>query len=245
VLRGAAIVGQGVMGDHGSGERAMISIQVQHMGLRDVPPEFRARFLEERRDAREAAVVFARVCEEGRADQLYNAAQWLNECSSEAWRLAMIKVARLPTVASHVRDAFLPIWIESKMLPLRVGNRRVLADALRVLLPGNYAGLPLSLYRGASAGERRRRIYGFSWTTDITIARKFAEHWAQPAPIWGAAPGDGGVILKAVAPPEAILLMRQPQDYYDEGEVVVDPFRLGQIKLVERLRGPAVTRNPV
>jgi hypothetical protein len=39
-----------------------------------------------------------------------------------------------------------------------------------------------------------------------------------------------------VAPPEAILLIRQPQDYYDEGEVVVDPFRLGQIKLVERFR---------
>jgi hypothetical protein len=32
-----------------------------------------------------------------------------------------------------------------------------------------------------------------------------------------------------------MLLIRQPEDYYDEGEVVVDPFRLGKIRLVERL----------
>jgi hypothetical protein len=190
--------------------------------------EFRAQFFEERRHARQAAAAFARACEEGRVDQLYNAADWLNECV-DAWRLAMIKVARLPSVASEVRDAFLPIWIESKMLPLNVGNRRVLADALRVLLPGDYTGPSLSLYRGTGGFERRRRIYGFSWTMDVTIARKFAEHWAQPAL------NEGGVILKTVAPPEAILLIRQPEDYYDEGEVVVDPFRLSQIKLVERL----------
>jgi hypothetical protein len=44
-------------------------------------------------------------------------------------------------------------------------------------------------------------------------------------------------------PREAVLLIRKPGDYYirkpgdyyDEGEVVVDPFRLGRIKVVERL----------
>jgi hypothetical protein len=46
-----------------------------------------------------------------------------------------------------------------------------------------------------------------------------------------------GVILQTLAPPEAILLIRKPEDYYDEGEVVVDPFRLGKIKVVECLPG--------
>jgi hypothetical protein len=51
-----------------------------------------------------------------------------------------------------------------------------------------------------------------------------------------ASPGQWTVLLRTVAPAEAILLIREPSpDYYDEGEVVVDPFRLGGVKLVERL----------
>jgi hypothetical protein len=155
----------------------------------------------------------------------------------------MIMVARLPSVTPEVRDAFLRIWIEHKMLSLTVGNRRVMANALRVLLPGDYTGPPLTLYRGASGSERRRHIYGFSWTTDVTIAQEFAEHWVQPVP--GPWKNDG-VILQTEAPPEAILLVRKRGqieayedgkwvEYYDEGEVVVDPFRLGKVELVERL----------
>jgi hypothetical protein len=91
----------------------------------------------------------------------------------DAWRLAMGHIARLRSVTPEIRDAFIPIWVEHKMLALRVGNRPVLANALRVLLPGNYSGPPLALYRGTSGWERRRRLYGFSWTTDVAIARKF------------------------------------------------------------------------
>jgi hypothetical protein len=50
-------------------------------------------------------------------------------------------------------------------------------------------------------------------------------------------PAREGVILQTLAPPEAILLIRPPEDYYDEEEVIVDPFRLGKIKVIERLRG--------
>jgi hypothetical protein len=42
-------------------------------------------------------------------------------------------------------------------------------------------------------------------------------------------------VLKTVVPPDAVLLTRQPEDYYDEGEVVVDPFRLGRVDVVERI----------
>jgi hypothetical protein len=40
------------------------------------------------------------------------------------------------------------------------------------------------------------------------------------------------VVLQTLAPPEAVLLMRKPEDFYDEGEVIVDPFRLHRIRTV-------------
>ena len=38
------------------------------------------------------------------------------------------------------------------------------------------------------------------------------------------------VVLRTEAPADAVLLIRQPEDFYDESEVVVDPFRLGKIE---------------
>ena len=100
----------------------------------------------------------------------------------------------------------------------------VRARALRLLLPRNYRGAPITLYRGTAFRERRFGAYGFSWTEDRAIARNFAEKWKV----------DGGVLLETVATPEAILLVRKPEDYYDEGEVVLDPFRLGRVHVGER-----------
>jgi hypothetical protein len=42
----------------------------------------------------------------------------------------------------------------------------------------------------------------------------------------------GPAILSTVAPASAILLRREPEDYFDEGEVVVDPFRLGVVTVI-------------
>ena len=195
-----------------------------------LPPHFRKRLQQERREARQAAAAFAAVCSRNDAAALFNVSLWLDQCVNDAWRLAMAKVARLPAVSRGMQEAFLPIWVEHKMLPLVVGNRRVLADALRVLMRSDYAGPPLTLYRGACSSERRRRLYGFSWTTDFPTARKFAEHWAKPEL------QSEGIVLQAVVPTENILLVRKPEDYYDEGEVVVDPYGIGRVKVVERLR---------
>jgi hypothetical protein len=194
-----------------------------------LPPEFRDQLQQQRRDARKAAANFAAVCSRGDADELYNAGLWLDECV-DAWRLAMAKVARLPAVSRSIQEAFVPIWVEHKMLPLNVGNRPVLVRALRVLMCSSYTGSPLTLYRGTTNGERRRHLYGFSWTTDQTKAREFAEQRTHPEF------QVEGVVLQAVVPAEAILLVRKPEDYYDEGEVVVDPFGIGRIRVIERLR---------
>jgi hypothetical protein len=65
--------------------------------------QFYARLREERRKARQAALAFARVCEDGRADQLENEALWLDECLG-AWRIAFMAIARLKQVTPEVQD---------------------------------------------------------------------------------------------------------------------------------------------
>ena len=77
-------------------------------------------------------------------------ATWLDACV-DGWRLGMLKVARLEKVSQEIQQAFVPIWVEHKMLPLKVGERSVPAKALRVLMPAGYSGAPLRLYRGANA----------------------------------------------------------------------------------------------
>ena len=198
-----------------------------------LPPEWRDRVLKERREARRAAANFAAVCASGDADALYNASRWLNESSHNARCLAMARVGRLPAVSRDIQEAFLSIWIEHKHLSLATGNRRVLLTALRKLLPCDYSGPSLTLYRGTISTERRRRLYGFSWSTDPGIARNFAHGKVYPEL------QIEGVVLLASVSAEAILLVRKPEDYYDEGEVVVDPFLIGKVKVVELITSPS------
>jgi hypothetical protein len=178
----------------------------------------------ERRADRYAAKAFARACELGDAEQ-FLVATGLVQNAVDGWRLALKKVARLSSVSDEIKAAFLNVWIETKMLPLYVGDRRVLVDALRVLLPVAPQDKPMHLFRGTSVRERRHRIYGFSWTTRLDIARRFAEHWQST--------GLGGVVLETTAPADAILLVREDEAYYDEGEIVVDPFRLISVKAIK------------
>jgi hypothetical protein len=201
------------------------------MTTSQLPPEFRAHVLERDRAARQAANAFLRICKEGSADQIETAALWLDETVG-GWRRAMAKVGKLGRVTPEVQNAFETEWIARKHLSLLVGNRPACAAALRVLLPGGYSGPPLTLYRGTHQGERRRRLYGFSWTTDAAIARQFAQPHAE-----NALEGRAGIVLQTLAPPQAILLIRQQEGAsYDENEVVVDPYRLAKIVVHERLQ---------
>lgn len=184
----------------------------------------------EQRDNVRAGRLFAEACAVGDVDQLLRAADMMS-LTTDGWRLAMLKAGRLASVSDEIKQAFLHIWIESKALPLDVGHRRTMANALHVLLPEAGTTKPMRLYRGTRQPERNRRLYGFSWTTDKTIARdKFAAHWQDVL-------GDG-IVLETLAPPEAIMHVRRPQDYYDEGEVIVDPFLLDKVTVNEALRRP-------
>lgn len=187
-----------------------------------------------------AARAFSYACGASDLDLLYQAAIGLDE--TRGWKLAMKLASRLPSVSREVQYTFESLWVERKGLSLTVGHRPTVAKALRVLFPGNYLGEPLRLYRGTRRGERRRRHYGFSWTTDKAIAQSFADTHSETArSLAKDLPKEGpfaystdleGLLLETVVPPEAILLMRELDGHYDESEVVVDPFRLGRITVV-------------
>jgi hypothetical protein len=202
--------------------------------MQNLPPEFRAKFLEYHRSAREAANNFARVCKEGRADQIENATLGLDDTLG-GWRLAMVRVAKLERVTREVQDAFVTEWIIRKHVPLLVCDRPACAAGLRVLFPGNYSGPPLRVYRGTDESERRRRLYGFSWTRDLAIAQRFAQEHANVGIV-----GMVGIVLETVAIPEAVLLVREPKGAYDEGEVALDPYRPGKVTVLGRM-APAVS----
>jgi hypothetical protein len=173
------------------------------------------------------AEMFARACEQNDLAALYEAVDFLDRNTVDGWRCALAKVAKLSGVSAEIRSAFLPVWIEHKMLPLRVGDRRIVANALRVLLPASTARGPMRLFRGTSGDERLRRRYGFSWSSQLDVARAFAEHWVTA--------DRQSVVLETVAPGESILLVREQEGYYDEGEVIIDPFMLSRVDVVERL----------
>jgi hypothetical protein len=189
--------------------------------------ESRAHITAERRQSREAAKALYTACRLGKVDEFLAAVDLIN-ASADGWRDAMRRISKLSAVQDDIRSAFLTVWIESKHLPLRIGDRTITARALRLLMRPSPVSSPMLLYRGTSAGERKRHIYGFSWTTRLEIARdKFADMRRTSL--------GGAVVLRTIAPPSAILLVREDKEYYDEGEVVVDPYKLGSVELVQRL----------
>jgi hypothetical protein len=105
---------------------------------------------------------------------------------------------------------------------------RALLDALRQLLPP-YRGNPLTLYRGESAFNRRRRTYGPSWTSSLETARAFAYG------VWRTFDG-GSVVLKSLVPSDAIIYApASHSDHYGEDECLVDRHKLGRVEVIERV----------
>ena len=211
----------------------------------------------QRSAAKAAAQAFVRACQSGDVAALYAAVDLITETTG-GWTAAMRAVARqVHTVGPAIREAFLHVWIESKMLPFYVDDHRALCEATRVLL-AKYQGPVLRLYRGAVASERRHRTYGVAWTTDIAVAENFARQRQE----W-----DGGsVVLETLAPSEAIIcaidypepftqeeiarLKRecptaQITEFHEEREYVVDRRHLNAVTVVRRYAqlGPSETAD--
>jgi hypothetical protein len=199
--------------------------------------EFAQDIRSERQEDRAAARAFIEAVRAGDAELMENLALRLDE-RVDAWRLAMRGVARLNVVPPACQEQFVNIWVPRKHVPLKVGHRPIMARAARRLFPGAYQGPPLRLYRGTDRQERRCRLYGFSWTTERAVAQRFADNHSESAARLAASTTYArptaqfiGVVLETVAPSSAILLIRQPEDWFDEGEIVVDPFALNSVQL--------------
>jgi hypothetical protein len=107
-----------------------------------------------------------------------------------------------------------------------------LVKALRVLLPA-YTGPRLTLYRGDSAWNRRRRSYGLSWTASQAVAEAFAD-----GPLWRSCQG-GSVLLQADVPPEAIICGPSLlANRYGEEEYLVDRRHLRSVAVLRRYTEP-------
>lgn len=179
----------------------------------------------ENRAFRAAAEAFYSACRGNDVDALLEATDGLAQ-TMDGWAVAMRKIAKLRGVANEIRKAFESVWIQHKALPQKIGSRAAAAAGLRVLLRREPAVTPIIVFRGAMAREKQTRGYGFSWTTDRDVARRFAESRRGYA---------GAVIFETFAPPDAILWARTAENFYDEGEVVVDPYKLRRVRAIERL----------
>jgi hypothetical protein len=192
--------------------------------------QHRSAIREERRNARACANAFVRACLSGDdPESLRASAELLSQETIGGWTIAIRKIAREVTkVSPKIQLAFLDVWIQTQVLPLKVGDHRALCVAARVLMP-KYSGAPVRLYRGTAMHERRRRIYGVSWTSDIHIAEKFAQERRY---------GEDSVVLETVAPAEAIIcaIGESSGHLYDENEYAVDRWRLGDVRVVKRYK---------
>jgi hypothetical protein len=194
--------------------------------------EWKAAIAKERADSRRAAIAFERAILSGCVNQFLAAVDGLF-MTVDGWRLAMKRAGRLKNVSDDIQWEFLSTWVQAQGLRLKAGDeRRSLASALRILLPRSEVGQPMTLYRGADARERKRRAYGFSWTRDSAMARRFAEY--LPTVGWET------VVLRTVASPDAILHARDDGEPFDEKEIIVDPFKLGRIEVVERIEASSI-----
>lgn len=102
-----------------------------------------------------------------------------------------------------------------------------LIKGLRYLLPV-YSGSGMTLYRGDCFESRRIRRYGMSWTSNMEVARGFAQGKARLCV-------GGGVLLATVALPEAIICAPALMNNgYEEDEYIVDRRFLRDVRVIER-----------
>jgi hypothetical protein len=92
------------------------------------------------------------------------------------WKATMRAVRKSPCPSDAFRSKLMQFWIEhGDHIRSEVGDDLLLADGLRAMLPA-YAGPAVMLYRGDSFENRRRRLYGLSWSRNVDVAREYAKN---------------------------------------------------------------------
>jgi len=196
-------------------------------GLTDQYVEFLRLKKVQRRKEREAIETFVQAAHTGNRELFCSTLEFLE--LGGLFERAFRAVAGY-SAPMKFRTAFARVWLlDGDSMRSQVNNDLVLIEALRVLLPP-YTGGSVRLYRGDSACNRRRRTYGLSWTTDIGVARQYANHG-----MWRMAQG-GSVVITTKAPPAAVISVPGLKSvrFKNENEYLVDRRRLETVDVVER-----------
>jgi hypothetical protein len=131
----------------------------------------------------------------------------------QAWR-RVINIKE--DLSDDVRDFFLQAWFRNgSHLRQECGGGLLLIMALRKVMPP-YTGNGMTLYRGETAANRKRRTYGVCWSANKSIARQHAER----GDCRGAE--GGSVLLQADVPASAIITHIGATDGHIEEEYLVD-----------------------
>ncbi len=166
----------------------------------------------------------------------------LNDLGSvfDGWKRALRLCASLTNVRPETKEWFLRAWCRGgDDLRDNVSGDLVLTAGLRALLPP-YTGTGMTLFRGDSAFNRRRRTYGLSWSASEDVADGFAQG------MWRSFQG-GSVLLRSEVPPEAILCcpLMHRDDEYGEEEYLIDSRLLRSVTVLRRYPQTSFVRGDV
>lgn len=184
------------------------------------------RIAAQRRRGRAAVSAFVSSCAATDASLLGAACQELGTCFK--WKeglRALLRSGVIPSVAT--RQEFALIYIRNgDHIREHVNCDLTLIKALRLLTPP-YKGKGITLYRGETARNRRRRTYSLSWSASKEVAECFAADMRT-------CPG-GSVLLVADVPADAIIC-RVPGDqhYALEREFLVDRRMIAPVRALKR-----------
>lgn len=137
-------------------------------------------------------------------------------------------LANIPTPSAECQVAFHSAWI-SQGLNLRETFEvdPFIPAALAKLLPG-YSGPAVELFRGERYTNHQSKCYGPSWSSKQAVAERFASGLNR-------CPKSGGVVLRTIAPANAILASpKTGLHMIEEAEYIVDRRHLQHIEVVQR-----------
>jgi hypothetical protein len=181
-----------------------------------------------RRRSRAIVRAVAEAVHTSDAKTFFRAALPLLQGDRDAWPHLMRAIEGMNPSPAFRRQVLSSWWIiYGDGLRNIVSHDLMLARIMRVLLPP-YRGKPLLLYRGEGFPNRQRRTYGMSWSSDLDVARSFAELHRHNYI-------GGSVLLETWATADAIISASQlVGDGRAEAEYLVDRTFLHAVHVLER-----------
>ena len=137
----------------------------------------------------------------------------------------LLSNCELDSVTQIFKDEFHQFWLERGMfIRTQISNDELLRNLLRKLL-SPYQGEEITLYRGENIKDYRENRIGFCWTNDLRIAKRFATRNAY---------NGIKLILSGRFDKDSIITkIHFEDDYMDESEYIVDPFKITNITIIE------------